>query len=73
MKDLHQEIGLFDRKIAYCKNHEHFVSEADRAAAVHKLEIKRMRLVKGVLRAAKEGVEFDPQYLPQSLVEKAGS
>ena len=34
LKDLHQEIDFFDRKIAYCKTYETFASEEARAAAL---------------------------------------
>ena len=67
MKDLHQEIDLFDRKISYCQNHEKFKSETERGAALQKLENKRGTLVKTALDAAARGIEFDPKFLPRSF------
>jgi len=67
LKDLHQEIDLFDRKIAYCQTAEKFDSDVARASALQKLETKRSTLVKKALAAASEGIEFDPECLPRSL------
>lgn len=69
LKDLHQEIDLFDRKIAYCRNFEKFDSEQARASALQKLVNKRETLVKTALAMAGRGVEYDPQYLPRSFKE----
>jgi hypothetical protein len=67
LKDLHKEIDLFDRKIAYCRNYEKFDSESSRSSALQKLVTKREALVKMALGMASRGVEFDPQYLPRSF------
>ncbi len=71
LKDLHQEIDLFDRKIAYCKTYETFASEDARAAALQKLVTKRETLVKTAVEAVKNGVECDPKYLPRSFKQQA--
>jgi hypothetical protein len=71
LKDLHQEIDLFDRKIAYCQNHENFDSEEARASALQKLVTKRESLVKAALAMAERGVECDPKYLPPSFRKAA--
>ncbi len=71
LKDLHQEIDFFDRKIAYCENYEQFGSEEKRATALRKLTTKRESLVKSALDAVCRGIEFDPKYLPRSLKEPA--
>lgn len=67
LKDLHQEIDFFDRKIAYCRTHETFESEQEREAALQKLITKRESLVKSVTEAISRGIEYDPKYLPRSL------
>jgi hypothetical protein len=67
LKDLHQEIDLFDRKIAYCRGHERFDSEKARSAALQKLVTTRETLVKAALDAVNNGVECDPKYLPRSF------
>lgn len=71
LKDLHQEIDLFDRKIAYCQNYEKFDSEDARAAALKKLVTKRESLVKAALGMASRGVVCDPKYLPRSFMAQA--
>jgi hypothetical protein len=73
LKDLHVEIDLFDRKIAYCQTLEKFDSEQARALALHKLVTKREVLVKAALAMAGRGVECDPKYLPRSFKHVAES
>ena len=67
LKDLHEAIDLFDRKIAYCQTHEKFDSEDARASALHKLVTKRETLVKAALAMASRGVECDAKHLPRSF------
>jgi hypothetical protein len=67
LKDLYQEIDLFDRKIAYCQNFENFATDEERASARQKLVTKRGTLVKAALEMAGRGVECDPKYLPRSF------
>lgn len=73
LKDLHQEIDLFDRKIAYCNSHERFDSEEARSAALQKLVAKRESLVSAAMEAVKSGVECDPKYLPRSFKQGAST
>lgn len=76
LKDVYQEIDLYDRKIAYCRDHEAFDSDQDRAAALQKLTTKRETLVKTAREANSRGIECDPRFLPRSLAqgsEKAAS
>ncbi len=73
LKDLHEDIDLFDRKIAYCQAHERFDSEQARASALQKLVTKRETLVKTALAMASRGVECDPKYLPRSFREIANT
>jgi len=67
LKDLYQEIGFYDRKIAYCQNFEKFDSEEERSRAVKKLARKRRTLVQSAAAMASTGVECDPSQLPRSL------
>lgn len=73
LQDLHEEIDLFDRKIAHCQNFQKFDSEDDRAAALAKLMTKREALVKTALAMAARGVEVDPKRLPRSFKELAAT
>jgi hypothetical protein len=67
LRDLHQEIDYFDRKIAYCENYEQFDSERARAASLRKLVVKRESLVKAALDMANRGIKCDAKYLPRSF------
>ncbi len=67
LRSLHEEIGLFDRKLAHVSKYESFPTEAEREVAVSKLNSKRKLLVRNALQMAKDGVEFDPSELPASL------
>jgi hypothetical protein len=67
LRSLHEEIGLFDRKLAHLLKYESFPSEAEREAAAGKLTSKRNLLVRNALQMAKDGVEFSPSELPSSL------
>lgn len=71
LKEVHQEIDLFDRKISYCQSYEKFDSEAARATALQKLVTKRERLVKVALDATSRGIESDPRFLPRSFSKSA--
>jgi len=73
LMDLYREIGLFDRKIAYCQNYEKFDSEAARTTAGKKLAAKRESLVKAALDAAGRGIACDPKYLPHSFKGSAAA
>ena len=70
LKTVHEEIDLFDRKLAHLMNFEKFESEEDRAAAVRKLNVKRAALVKSALQLAADGVEYKQHDLPRSLRPK---
>lgn len=67
LSDLHKEIDLLDRKIAYCENHETFDSQEARGSALQKLVTKRESRVKAALAMAERGIECDPKYLPRSF------
>ena len=67
LKTIHEEIGLFDRKLAHIRNFEKFETEAERVEAARKLTVKRETLVKSALRLVAEGVEFKPGDRPRSM------
>ena len=67
LKTVHEEIGLFDRKLAHLLKYDVFESEEARDAAVRKLSRKRETLVETAKRMAAEGIEFKPSDLPTSI------
>lgn len=74
LKSLHEEIALFDRKLAHLHKYETFATEAERNASAEKLSLKRSLLVKKAQQMIDEGIEFNELERPQSLraeVEKA--
>lgn len=71
LADLHKEIDLFDRKIAYCRQFEKFDAESERASALSKLQKKRLSLLKIAMSFSDQGIEFDPKSLPRSLAVDA--
>lgn len=73
LNDLHQEIDLFDRKIAYCQTFENFDTDQERESALRKLSTRRATLVKTALAMAGRGVEVDPRKLPRSFKETAAA
>ena len=70
LKSVHEEIDLFDRKLAHLMNFEKFESEEERATAVRKLNVKRAALVKSALQLAADGIEYKQNELPRSLRPK---
>jgi hypothetical protein len=67
LRDLHQEIGLIDRKISHLQNFESFETEEERATAISKLQNKREDLVKAAEGMADRGVEYDLKDVPASM------
>jgi hypothetical protein len=65
--DVHKEIDLLDRKIAYCQAFEKFDTEVLRASALKKLGTKRSTLVKVAEDLTSKGITCDPKYLPRSF------
>lgn len=68
LRDLHQEIDLYDRKIAYLDKFVEFTLPADREKAEKELLAKRAPLEKVALELAASGVEFDQKDLPRSFI-----
>jgi len=70
LKTVHDEIDLYDRKLAHLLNFETFATEADRAAATRKLTLKRDALALTAKRLVEEGIEFNQNDLPRSFRPK---
>ena len=67
LRSLHEEIDLFDRKLAHLKNHETFASEDARSESIGKMSAKRNLLVRKAQQMIEEGIEFKSSELPRSL------
>ncbi len=67
LRSLHQEIDLYDRKLAYLEKYGEFPSDADREGAESKLMAKRASLAETAKQLVAEGVEFSPVDLPRSF------
>jgi hypothetical protein len=67
LRDLHQEIDLYDRKLAYIDKFAEFSSRADREEAEKVLLAKRASLEKAALELAASGVEYEEKDLPRSF------
>ena len=68
LKTVHEEIGLFDRKLAHLLKYDVFESDDAREAAARKLTRKRELLVETAKRMAAEGIEFKTSDLPRSIL-----
>jgi len=68
LRDLHQEIDLYDRKLAYLDKFVEFALPADREKAEKELQAKRAPLERTALELAASGVEFDEKDLPRSFI-----
>lgn len=67
LKSLHNEIDLYDRKLAHMSKFELFASAAERATAIGKMTTKRATLVRIAQKLAQNGIEFHPSDLPCSF------
>lgn len=67
LRDLHQEIDLYDRKIAYLDKYVPFASAAEREDAAKKLLAKRAPLEKTARELAASGIEYCEEDLPRSF------
>lgn len=73
LRSLHQEIDLYDRKLAYLTNYEVFDSPADREEAEKKMLTKRATLERTARELAAAGIEFSQADLPRSFRAQAES
>ena len=67
LRDLHQEIDFYDRKLADLDKYVQFASPTDREDAEKRLQTKRALLEKTALELAASGVEFEEKDLPRSF------
>ena len=67
LRDLHQEIDLYDRKLAYLEEHVAFASPADRVEAEKRLLARRAPLEKTALELVASGVQYEEKDLPRSF------
>jgi hypothetical protein len=72
LRSIHEEIALFDRKLAHLEKYETFASDEERGQAMRKMATKRKSLVTIAQRLVAEGVDFNASELPKSL-RPAGS
>lgn len=70
LKSLHQEIDLYDRKLADLRKYGAFESPEDRQQAEHTIITKRASLEKTARELSASGVEFKEQDLPRSFREE---
>lgn len=68
LKSLHQEIDLYDRKLAHLDKYAEFASVADRDGAENKLLAKRATLAETARQLVADGVEFNQSDLPRSFL-----
>ncbi len=67
LRDLHEEIALYDRKIAYLDKYVAFATPQEREEAANKLLAKRAPLEKTARELAASGVEYLEDELPRSF------
>ena len=67
LRDIHQEIDLHDRKLAYLDKFAEFASPAEREEAEKGLRAKRASLEKAALGLVASGVEYEERDLPRSF------
>lgn len=67
LKSLHQEIDLYDRKLADLRKYGAFETEADREQAEKTILTKRASLEKTARELSASGVEFSQDDLPRSF------
>jgi hypothetical protein len=67
LRDLHHEIDLYDRKLAYVGQYGDFASPNDREEAESKLQAKRAPLERAALELVASGVEYEEKDLPRSF------
>ena len=71
LRSVHQEIDLYDRKLADLRKYGVFESAEDRQQAENSILTKRASLEKTARELSAAGVEFDQNDLPRSFREQA--
>ncbi|MEG9436714.1 hypothetical protein JAO29_11135 [Edaphobacter sp. HDX4] len=67
LRSLHEEIDLFDRKLAHLQKYEAFATEEERSTSVEKMTAKRNLLIRKAQQMIDEGIEFSESERPRSL------
>lgn len=67
LKSLHEEIDLFDRKLAHSLKYDTAGSEGERKALASKMAAKRETLARTARQLVSEGIEYKPADLPRSF------
>lgn len=67
LKSLHEEIDLYDRKLAHMAKYELFASETERETALGKMTTKRATLERTARKLMEDGIEFQSSDLPRSF------
>ncbi|HTV05097.1 MAG TPA: hypothetical protein VME86_06980 [Acidobacteriaceae bacterium] len=67
LKSLHEEIDLYDRKLAHMAKHQRFASEVEREIAIGKMTTKRATLARTARKLMEDGIEFQSADLPRSF------
>jgi hypothetical protein len=67
LKSLHEEIDLFDRKLAHLLRYEEFACDADRDAAVKRMNAKRELLARAARQMVHDGIAYNASELPRSF------
>ena len=73
LKSLHEEIDLYDRKLAHMAKYELFTSVAEREIAIGKMTTKRATLVRTAKKLVEDGIEFHSSDLPRSFRQQTES
>lgn len=71
LKSLHEEIDLYDRKLAHMAKYELFASDAERETALGKMTTKRATLAQAARKLMEDGIEFRSSDLPRSFRPQA--
>lgn len=71
LRSLHQEIDLYDRKLADLRKYGVFESAEDRQRAENSIATKRASLERTARELSASGVEFSKEDLPRSFREEA--
>lgn len=67
LKSLHEEIDLYDRKLAHTAKYEQFASEVERETTLGKMTTKRALLARTARKLMEDGIEFQSSDLPRSF------
>lgn len=71
LKSLHQEIDLYDRKLADLRKYGTFDSPEDRQKAEDSIMTKRASLERTARELSASGVEFNQEELPRSFRQES--